>query len=362
MSPEKCRGGNHPGAGRHRPSLRHVGGYPQGPWCGPIPGGKVLLLFSRLYASLRFRTCQVPIGQVQAGSFGCQQFTGPNRSCAHKVQKDPVCGMTVDASKASASIEHEGTLYHFCSKGCGEKFKADPEKFLSPKYKPAGMGATSQTGETQLLPPGKFERDPVCGMNVDPAKAAVTLAHGGSTYYFCCRGCADKFKADPEKYLGSRPNAVAGATAAGRDAGNRPVADATYVCPMDPEVRQSGPGACPKCGMALEPDTPRRCPRKHYGPARCIPRWFGIGRVHVPICGMALEPRVSQRKGRGQFRATHMTGVSLGDAGRTPGIPSRCCHGRSDRGRLLHLPPGWSRGSHVSWPHRLSLQGRQAVL
>ncbi len=68
---------------------------------------------------------------------------------ARKVQKDPVCGMTVDASKASASIEHEGTLYHFCSKGCGEKFKADPEKFLSPKYKPAGMGATSQAGGNQ---------------------------------------------------------------------------------------------------------------------------------------------------------------------------------------------------------------------
>jgi Cu+-exporting ATPase len=86
-------------------------------------------------------------------------------------------------------------------------------------------------------------KDPVCGMTVDPATAKHRAEHDGHAYYFCCAGCRGKFVADPAKYLGySRP-----ATA--------PVAaDATYTCPMHPEIRQPGPGACPICGMALEPE------------------------------------------------------------------------------------------------------------
>ena len=63
-----------------------------------------------------------------------------------KLDKDPVCGMNVDPAKAAASVEYEGKLYHFCSRGCAEKFKADPEKYLSPNYKPGGMGAMVQLG------------------------------------------------------------------------------------------------------------------------------------------------------------------------------------------------------------------------
>jgi Cu+-exporting ATPase len=85
-------------------------------------------------------------------------------------------------------------------------------------------------------------RDPVCGMTVDPATARHRAEHGGRTYYFCCAGCRSKFAADPAKYL--RPAAPA-----------EPVpADAIYTCPMHPEVRQVGPGSCPICGMALEPE------------------------------------------------------------------------------------------------------------
>src|SRR5208283_2724138 len=96
-------------------------------------------------------------------------------------QKDPVCGMTVDASKAAASIEHEGKLYHFCCKGCAEKFKADPSKYLWPAYRPGGMQPMVQLGGLQVQQAAKLERDPVCGMNVGAAKAAASVSHEGST-------------------------------------------------------------------------------------------------------------------------------------------------------------------------------------
>ncbi|HSP48611.1 MAG TPA: heavy metal translocating P-type ATPase [Pseudolabrys sp.] len=83
--------------------------------------------------------------------------------------------------------------------------------------------------------------DPVCGMTVDPAAGKPRADYHGHTYYFCCAGCRGKFVADPQKYLGARePEPV--------------VKGATYTCPMHPEIRQVGPGACPICGMALEPE------------------------------------------------------------------------------------------------------------
>ena len=83
--------------------------------------------------------------------------------------------------------------------------------------------------------------DPVCGMSVDREHAAGESTYHGQTYYFCSTGCAAKFEADPEKYLhpGARLEPM----------------DVEYTCPMHPEVRQIGPGSCPKCGMALEPVT-----------------------------------------------------------------------------------------------------------
>ena len=85
--------------------------------------------------------------------------------------------------------------------------------------------------------------DPVCGMTVDPQTAQHRHQHKGHAYYFCSGGCRTKFAADPEKYL-SKHERVA-----------EPVpADAIYTCPMHPEIRQQGPGSCPICGMALEPE------------------------------------------------------------------------------------------------------------
>src|SRR5881275_1920516 len=86
--------------------------------------------------------------------------------------------------------------------------------------------------------------DPVCGMTVKIAGAKNTTRHAGHTHYFCSPRCLAKFTAGPERYL--KP---ADAPAA------KPVATgATYTCPMHPEVRQVGPGNCPICGMALEPE------------------------------------------------------------------------------------------------------------
>src|SRR5262245_23920301 len=83
--------------------------------------------------------------------------------------------------------------------------------------------------------------DPVCGMAVDPHNARHRAEYRGRPFYFCSAGCRAKFTADPQKYLGGRRP--------------EPVPEGTvYTCPMHPEIRQIGSGACPICGMALEPE------------------------------------------------------------------------------------------------------------
>ena len=96
----------------------------------------------------------------------------------------------------------------------------------------------------QKTPAGAAAIDPVCGMNVDPRATPHRHEHHGHTYYFCSAGCRSKFAADPAKYLRS--------TAA--DTERSIPADTIYTCPMHPQIRQVGPGHCPICGMALEPE------------------------------------------------------------------------------------------------------------
>ncbi len=84
--------------------------------------------------------------------------------------------------------------------------------------------------------------DPVCGMKVDPASAKHRSSYRGQDYFFCGARCRERFEAGPEKFLPGRPAAPAAP------------AGAVYTCPMHPEVRQVGPGSCPICGMALEPE------------------------------------------------------------------------------------------------------------
>jgi P-type Cu+ transporter len=87
-------------------------------------------------------------------------------------------------------------------------------------------------------------RDPVCGMTVDPETSKHRFEFHGETFHFCCAGCRTKFAADPAKYLDK-----------GKPQARAPVPEgAIHTCPMHPEIRQAGPGSCPICGMALEPD------------------------------------------------------------------------------------------------------------
>lgn len=142
-------------------------------------------------------------------------------------------------------------------------------------------------------------KDPVCHMDVIPATARGSAEYKGKTYYFCSQGCVAKFSADPEKYLAPKPPAsqmvqidgmqtkstahVAHQAESGQTISKGNV---TYVCPMDPDVRESKPGACPKCGMALEPATVEYTCPMHPEIVRDHPG-------HCPICGMALELRVT---------------------------------------------------------------------
>lgn len=91
------------------------------------------------------------------------------------------------------------------------------------------------------------DRDPVCGMSVDPATAPEQRLHDGRNFHFCSTGCARKFDAEPDRYLQGAASA--------KTASPLPAPGAIYTCPMHPEIRRSGPGSCPICGMALEPLT-----------------------------------------------------------------------------------------------------------
>jgi Cu+-exporting ATPase len=120
--------------------------------------------------------------------------------------------------------------------------------------------------------------DPVCGMSVS-AQSPHRYVHRGVAYGFCCAGCLAKFSADPERYLDGRaevPPAPPGAT---------------YTCPMDPEVTQTGPGICPRCGMALEPLAPAGRVTRTEWTCPMHPEVVREEPGSCPICGMVLEPR-----------------------------------------------------------------------
>jgi Cu+-exporting ATPase len=154
-----------------------------------------------------------------------------------RAHKDPVCGMSVDPAKAAASCEFEGKTYYFCHPGCLARFNGNEKSYLQ-----ADKPAVEMAEVITLGLPTITHKDPVCGMDVEPAKAAASCEFAGKSYYFCHRGCLDKFKGNEELYLSGKKPAVP-----------EPAAGAEYFCPMDPEIVQDHPGDCPKCGMSLEP-------------------------------------------------------------------------------------------------------------
>src|ERR1035441_1016903 len=169
-------------------------------------------------------------------------------------------------------------------------------------------------------------KDPVCGMDVNPATARYKTPYHGKEYFFCCAGCLQKFQANPEKILSTPPKpmtmgsglvSIGGPAAvaktgvpntstpgtgedARRSTATAPVAPLAsgsakdtrvYVCPMCPEVRQIGPGPCPKCGMALDPESPALPASKTEYTCPMHPEIVRAEPGNCPICGMALEPR-----------------------------------------------------------------------
>lgn len=179
-------------------------------------------------------------------------------------------------------------------------------------------------------------RDPVCGMEVDPASATNRCEYEGRTYYFCCRHCLEAFRRDARRFTSEQPapqpaptgpgrialpvqhgapqagqpprregeaaaepRREAGGTAASQPKGeapaephaeHRPAETGPYTCPMHPEVRQAKPGACPKCGMALERLTPAAAPAQVRYTCPMHPQVISDRPGSCPICGMALEP------------------------------------------------------------------------
>src|ERR1035437_9001517 len=126
--------------------------------------------------------------------------------------------------------------------------------------------------------------DPVCGMKVDPAKAA-SVEYQGTKFYFCCQGCATKFQAEPAKYLQPKQ------AAAPLLPMSKQTPQTDYICPMHPEVHNSGPGNCPKCGMALEAATMVMPSSRTEYTCPMHPQIVRDQPGSCPICGMALEPR-----------------------------------------------------------------------
>jgi P-type Cu+ transporter len=135
------------------------------------------------------------------------------------------------------------------------------------------------------------EVDPVCGMKVVPQKATASVEHAGRTWYFCCTGCRTKFEAAPARYDGSQLAALASVGSISKAPRPNASPTVTYSCPMHPEVLSGKPGACPKCGMALDATQPATAAERTEYTCPMHPQIVRDGPGACPICGMALEPR-----------------------------------------------------------------------
>jgi len=186
--------------------------------------------------------------------------------CQHKFEKtpdqyieslkDPVCGMDVTRENEQHH-SHKDQEYYFCSSGCKDKFIADPEQYL----------------KTESL------KDPVCGMDVTE-ESEHHHQHNNTDYFFCSTGCKQKFTLAPDSYLNKDAKA---------ESDDQEDHDATYTCPMHPEVEQIGPGSCPKCGMALEAKGVPVIATKTQYTCPMHPEIIQDDPGSCPKCGMALE-------------------------------------------------------------------------
>jgi len=129
-------------------------------------------------------------------------------------------------------------------------------------------------------------KDPVCGMSVDPAKAAGSVEHNGTAYYFCSQKCLASFKADPAKFV---PEVQTSTTA--KPAAIPAVLGAKYTCPMHPEIVRDAPGTCPICGMTLEPISPASAGEDSNPELKDMTRRFWIAlALTIPILAEMVTP------------------------------------------------------------------------
>ncbi|MBU4264139.1 MAG: heavy metal translocating P-type ATPase [Proteobacteria bacterium] len=149
---------------------------------------------------------------------------------------DPVCGMSTGREDEFTRFDYQGTPYYFCSEHCLQKFREDPGAY----------GVETETVDAQA---GATYTDPVCGMSTDDPEAFTRHIHAGRDYYFCRGHCLEKFQKNPDEFLANKPSPPE------ETREENPVSGRRYTCPMHPEILREGPGACPKCGMALEPRT-----------------------------------------------------------------------------------------------------------
>ncbi len=125
--------------------------------------------------------------------------------------------------------------------------------------------------------------DPVCGMTIEHSDEAAVSSFKGTTYYFCSSSYKEDFDKDPEAFIEGK--AVSALKT------KEPEYGEMFTCPMHPEVRQAGPGACPKCGMLLEPVEPIMASSKIEWTCPMHPEIVRDAPGSCPICGMALEPK-----------------------------------------------------------------------
>ncbi|MGI9075431.1 MAG: heavy metal translocating P-type ATPase [Bryobacteraceae bacterium] len=125
--------------------------------------------------------------------------------------------------------------------------------------------------------------DPVCGMSITAADAIGSVEHSGRKYYFCSQSCLEKFRAHPEDFVKTK--------AAPQSSGALKHPAMEYTCPMHPEIQQSEPGSCPKCGMSLDLVSSVPAGKRVEYTCPMHPEIIRDAPGSCPICGMALEPR-----------------------------------------------------------------------
>ena len=207
--------------------------------------------------------------------------------------------MNVNPETAKAKTGHLGKTYYFCCGACLRKFEMNPEKFLASAStqesapampQPPAPNTKAAPQSLAIVGEGPKEKDPVCGMRVDPNKAAATVEHEGRKYFFCSKRCGERFEKDPQTFLAA-PGTGGMENAAPLEAQKAEAVQkgSRYTGPMDPEIVHIGPGTCPICGMALEPMeiAADDQPDPEYVSMRW--RFWVSAALSLPILGLAMS-------------------------------------------------------------------------